>query len=516
MEAGTVIREKLPPKSNWCLGTSTFTYFPDEEKIESITKKNSATHPGCPAQSTSTIYRLKLKSPSRYCVDQPVELSITGQNVKWYADADKKQLVHEGNTFKPGITSTTTFYVSQSQYNMESLVVPIKIEIIDPPLITTTLTAETCGQANGSITVTSTNQVQYSLNNGAFQNTSVFDNLKPSNYTLQAKNTAGCLTTKEITIARQEVPKINAVFAINPQCGDDKGSLTIEASGGTGLLSYSLNGKDFKTDSQFEKLTGGNFTVTVKDQNQCSASQSISLKQTRKLQLKDLSVNSTTCGQSNGLISLSTNEGNGRIQFSLDGATNQASGIFDHLKAGVYTVSVEDEAGCTDIKSVTVAGSVGPKITQVTIEAATCDQLNAKLSAQTTGIPNLTYELNGVVVPSLANIDKLAAGTYKVVVRDQNGCSIDTSFIISQQGSPIITMVTGRNPVCDKTNGALTIVARSNSELLAYSIDGIHFRSTPDFEELQAGDYLVQVRDVNNCLVTSKATLCPEPLKMSQ
>jgi hypothetical protein len=55
---------------------------------------------------------------------------------------------------------------------------------------------------NGSITVLSPrgDTMSYNINNGAFQDLPVFNNLAPGNYTIIAKNKKGCSDTSNVTI----------------------------------------------------------------------------------------------------------------------------------------------------------------------------------------------------------------------------------------------------------------------------------------------------------------------------
>jgi len=61
--------------------------------------------------------------------------------------------------------------------------------------------APTTGQSNGSITITTTPNGSYtfSINNGAFQSSNIFNNLSAGTYTIMAKNANGC-TSSSISV----------------------------------------------------------------------------------------------------------------------------------------------------------------------------------------------------------------------------------------------------------------------------------------------------------------------------
>ncbi|RAJ97398.1 gliding motility-associated-like protein [Larkinella arboricola] len=319
----------------------------------------------------------------------------------------------------------------------------------------------------------------------------------------------GCFIEKEITIEQQETPKITAITPSQPQCGDSNGTLIVSAAGGTGTLSYSLNGTDYKTVNQFDKLPGGEYTVTVKDQNQCLVAQTISLDKTVKLQMRELVVIPAACGKDNGSVQIKSYEGNGTLSYSIDGINYQPTGVFNNLKVGSYTASVKDQTGCTDSRTVTISSAERPKITQTTIQPATCGQANGKFTLQVTGTQPFQYELNGVAVSSLAEVANLAAGTYQVVVRDANFCQVDTSIVVAQQGAPTISKITAIDPSCGRPNGELSITAQGNPEPLQYSIDGNTFQTGSFFKNLPPGTYSILVKDPNGCLTQDQATLSP-------
>ena len=117
--------------SFWCDGAITFTYDPALEKLTG----HATYHPvGDCSVGTLTFYRIKLKSAATVPAGVESRIRVSGRNVRWYADADLKQPVNTGNTFRTKLTKTTTFYLSQSYYpTKESAVVPLTIKASGKP-----------------------------------------------------------------------------------------------------------------------------------------------------------------------------------------------------------------------------------------------------------------------------------------------------------------------------------------------------------------------------------------------
>lgn len=131
------------------------------------------------------------------------------------------------------------------------------------------------GQSNGQITAVGTGGtgIQYRLGSGAFASGSTFSGLAPNNtYTVYARNAEGCVDSAQATIldcTNSNISLSTSVEDVTP-CGV-AGSITVTASGSSSLT-YSINGAAFQSGNVFSSLTTGVYSVTVKDQNGCTAS----------------------------------------------------------------------------------------------------------------------------------------------------------------------------------------------------------------------------------------------------
>jgi hypothetical protein len=64
-------------------------------------------------------------------------------------------------------------------------------------------------------------------------------------------------------------PAVTAVTT-NASCGDNDGSLKVTGSGGKSPYQYSIDGSTFQAADNFAGLQAGNYTITVKDANNCT------------------------------------------------------------------------------------------------------------------------------------------------------------------------------------------------------------------------------------------------------
>ena len=109
-------------------------------------------------------------------------------------------------------------------------------------------------------------------NNGAL--TGQIDSLTAGTYEVTVTDAAGCTLMADNTLSQPLELLFTAQFN-DPGCdGFNTGSVSITSvAGGTGSYLYNLSGSGFGTDQQFEGLFGGNYTLTVKDANDCTASE---------------------------------------------------------------------------------------------------------------------------------------------------------------------------------------------------------------------------------------------------
>lgn len=122
------------------------------------------------------------------------------------------------------------------------------------------------GDKTGEIDVTplgGTPPHQYQLNGGPLQNSNTFSGLGAGTYTVKVTDSENTMfSTDPITLTEPAKLAAAATLTLN--------TLTVNASGGTPPLKYSLNSGSFQTGNTFANLPPGDYTVTVKDANGCT------------------------------------------------------------------------------------------------------------------------------------------------------------------------------------------------------------------------------------------------------
>jgi hypothetical protein len=144
----------------------------------------------------------------------------------------------------------------------------------------------------------------------------------------------------------QTPPAISNIAVVNASCGNDNGSIQVQANGGSGALSYSLNNGSFQQSSQFSNLAAGTYTLRVRDEQGCTTEKQSAIAESNSLVASIQSSTNAGCGTSNGGVAISGTGGEGTYTYSLDGNVFQESASFSNLAAGTHTAFIKDAAGC--------------------------------------------------------------------------------------------------------------------------------------------------------------------------
>jgi hypothetical protein len=376
--------------------------------------------------------------------------------------------------------------------------------VIPAPTVTTTQVNTTCGASTGSITAIGAAGAgapyTYNINGGAFGPGGTFTGLAAGIYTIIVKDANGCPNTTLATIVNTDGPALTFTQT-NADCGNNTGTVTANATGGTPPYQYSINGgTTYQNGNFFTGLLAGTYTLVVKDANNCT-NRSIVTITTGPAPLLTAIPAAATCGQSNGTITAFGSGGTAPLQYSINGNTFQAGNVFSGLAPGTYTVTVKDAAGCTKTVSVTVGNSAAPTVTGIATPAA-CGNINGTVTATGSGgITPYQYSINGILFQSSNVFFGLAPGVYTITIKDNTGCTSITTVTVASTNGPAVTATTSAS-LCNANSGTITATGSGGVAPYQYSINGVTFQVGNTFTGLAPGNYVVYVRDNTGCIGT--------------
>ena len=293
------------------------------------------------------------------------------------------------------------------------------------------------GSSTGSVTVSAsggTTPYTYSIDGTNFGNSGTFSNLAAGSYTITVKDANGCTTTQPVTITQPASGLIASALATNPACSTGTGSITVTASGGTGTLSYSIDGTNFQASNVFNGLASGSYTITVKDANGCTTAAGatvtiptpVTASSTKTDPLCNGQLGSMTATFSGGTLGYECSLDNGSFAPCTSPAT------FNNLGAGSHTVAVRDSNAClgpSQTQMIVIPTAINASIT--TTPASSSIAADGTMTVTVNGgTPGYSVTLNGGAPHTIAasggstTFTGLTSGGYNVVITDANGCSL--------------------------------------------------------------------------------------------
>jgi hypothetical protein len=299
-----------------------------------------------------------------------------------------------------------------------------------------------CNGGTGSITASATGgtgSLLYSIDGINFQTNPVFTGVIAGSYTITVKDANGCTATAPVNLTQPSPLTLMAGFTDVTCNGNADGTITLTASGGTGSLTYSIDGLVFQASNLFGSLGPNAYTAVVQDANGCSETVNITIAEPAPFSGNVIPADVTCNGSVNGEILVNISGGTGTLLYSIDGGANyQASNLFIGLAPGSYTVLVKDANGC--IYSTSVVVNEPPVLTVVGL--ATDEQYGNDGTItinETGGVSAYTYSIDGTNYQPGNLFINLAPGVYTVYVMDDNGCiATNTVTIGSTLGGEVI------------------------------------------------------------------------------
>jgi hypothetical protein len=149
---------------------------------------------------------------------------------------------------------------------------------------------------------------------------------------------------------------INIVNTTNPGCNLSNGNITVAGSGGGGSYTYSIDGTNFASTANFSNLPADTYTITVRDNHQCTASLQATLS-SGNVSLTS-SVVDAGCGTSNGSITITATGGEAPYTYRLNQEAFQNNNVFANLTNGSFSVTVRDNNGCETIETINVTSGL--------------------------------------------------------------------------------------------------------------------------------------------------------------
>ncbi len=387
---------------------------------------------------------------------------------------------------------------------------------VAPVLLNTHATNPTdCLETNGQIeiqTLTNSSEHLFSVDGGqSWQNQPAFQGLMAGDYEVLVKNTdgtCGIVDAGLISLIDPPGAQIISIDSQNPSdCDVSDGQIAIQATGGFGLLAYSIdNGQTWEWDPLFENLPNGQYIPGIRNQDGTCISMGnlLTLKDPPQPVIDFVSIqNPTDCGALDGSIKVLSSGGSENLQYSINGGLSwHPWDWFTDLAAGSFFIAVRNLDGtCISEPSVEIqlTDPESPAILEVASQPpGNCGAEDGFIKIfPAPGYAFLQYSIdNGESWQYSSTFYNLGPGQYNVMVRNENGHCLTSGGTIDFETAvlPEIQEVVFFDPSdCELNDGQIYILSEAGN--LQYSIDGgVSWQENGFYQNLGSGEYPIQVR----------------------
>ncbi len=449
-------------------------------------------------------------------VSTPIVITITGENPSCFGSPTGSlhavvsggvpdysyQWNDPGNSTTPNISNLTARAYNLTVTDQWSCTTSASYNLISPSQLNVSISSQnnpSCnGYNNGSIMCSvSGGTAPYSFiwNDINSSNSILLNGIGAGTYTVTVTDYHGCTGTATGTIIEPD-ELVTEIINVNhiPCAGQNSGSATVMATGGTPPYSYLWNNPAQTPLATAQNLPAGTYTVTVTDSKGCTSSATVTIEQTNQL---NITINSTdvVCTLHPGSASVSVSGGTAPYIYNWSNGSNTTN--IDNLLQGTYYVTVRDINNCSSSRSVNIgiSGSIHASISleQPVICAGSA---TAVLSANSqNGMSPVYYHWsNGLHNNIVTNI---SSGNYSVTATDAWGCTGTAQISIEDApGIQISGTVIGAG-CTDQSTGSISISITGGRA--PYFIIWSTGATTSNISGLAPGNYTVTVTDANNC-----------------
>jgi gliding motility-associated-like protein len=337
------------------------------------------------------------------------------------------------------------------------------------------------------------------------------------------------------TIEIVDGPELNAIFNLDqPLCNGGLGSVTAILVIDSVAVpnpgpNYVFEWGGGQTGAFLPDVASGLYSITITDTvSGCFGTGTTFLPQPSPIDIMVTDVQDATCsGVADGSISFSvsggTPDGLGNYEFTWSnypagGTSSGVAGILSPIPDGTYVLVVTDGNGCQDSLPIDVGAAKELVITTDVFQDVSCNGLCdgvIDVSASTQGGVSNIYNFNwsGTPVPPAStdgpansNLSDVCAGTYTVVLTDDDGCMTDTTFTVNEPEELVVSLLDFTGESCDVgDDGTATIGVMGG--VFPYTYDWGNGQTDSIAIDLSAGIYEVTVTDDNACEDSLEVTI---------
>jgi len=354
--------------------------------LENINGTQAVIVPGrnYPTQWTATndAVRFTPNGSGSYTINQAIPFNpipVGTENIQWTDGAGNNLGSSQSITVTP-VAPTWYFCTYQSACSAITVKDSILVTLGNVNITTSKVDVSCFGFSDGTISVDpvgSNFPVNITLENAAGQTVGMMNNvnapvtfqgLAAGSYTATVTDAVGCETSLNVTLTQPTQLAVSASHTDILCTGDNNGTATAVAFGGTPPRSLQWSDQFQQTTGSISNLGPGPYRITVTDAQGCVVDTTVVVTQPLPIMMQ-FTVGADTCLRHDGAIRTTTLGGTPPFTYVWNSIPDSSAyevndvenwNLISQLTHGPYTVTVVDDNGCTKDGAVNVPLIIPP------------------------------------------------------------------------------------------------------------------------------------------------------------
>lgn len=375
---------------------------------------------------------------------------------------------------------------------------PVKFGSIQlsPALCNNTATGQAIVSGTGG-----TSPYTYAVGTGSFSSATTISGLAATNHILRIKDNNDCLADTTITITAPLPVSFSNILTTDAICHNSAtGTVVLTGTGGTSPYTYTVASGTYDTVRTFTGLAAGQHTFSVRDKNNCQKDSIVAVGQASRIKPL-VALKRTTCTPlSNGSVTIGATGGTPSYTFAIGTGNYTAQPTFNSLSRSTYILHVKDKNNCIVDTTITIADSLQLNISNTITDALCFDSSSGSATFTVNGgVSPYSYAVGSGPYMGNATFNGFAAGTYGIRVKDNIGCTANSTFIVNEP-APLIPLLALTMPACKgNNNGIISVNAMGGTPAYQQALNNGTFSPAGTITGLATGVYTVSIKDNNGC-----------------
>ena len=272
----------------------------------------------------------------------------------------------------------------------------------------------------------------------------IADNLIAGHYTAYISDAANCQSSAKEHDFNIIEPTEAFILTENVhndvKCnGNNDGVVSFHVAGNQGQVSYFQNDTALPTNIA-EALYAGNYTFYAVDQKNCKTHLNVTISQPEAIKPVPRAIMPIKCASETGSVIVDAEGGVLPYTYKLLGDSEfGGSPIFDNLASDNYGFVVKDNNNCYDTAYYTLTEPAQLAIVNSQLKDEYCGHNDGSIEIEVEGGTG-EYEIEWSAYQTGKTANNLSAGSYRVVVSDDNNCQTTDTFVVVNIPAPSISI----------------------------------------------------------------------------